>query len=167
MRNLIRMFGLTVVSPNSFICAVERFKRIYSLRFVGMPVFWSRKLLLCILRWFRVCWLFSTTLVMETTTWPSRTSISATATGTRWSWTATAESSLCGWTAVGGGERSRPLADRVRRSSSTPPWWCSETLFPQDTTTASSVGACQPSVERDSGEKKSTNALKIVDNCCK
>lgn len=150
MRNLIRMFGFSVVSPNSFKCLLECFKRLSSVRFVRTPALWSSKAFLCLLRWFRVCWLFFTTLEMETTTWRSRTSISATGSGTRWSWSVTAESSLCGWTVEGAGGKSQPLADRARRSSSTPPWWCSETLFPQDTTAVSSVGASPPaSVEWD------------------
>lgn len=144
MRNLIRMFGFTVVSPNSFICAFECFKRLYSVHFVWIPALWSSKALLCLLRWFRVCWLFFTTLEMETITWRSHTSISATASGTRWSWTVTAESSLCGWMVAGAGERSRLLTARARRSLSTPPWWCLETLFPQVTTAASLVGTSPP-----------------------
>lgn len=148
MRNLIGMFGFTV---NSFICEFKCFKHFYSVHFVQMPALWSSEALLCLLRWFRVCWLFCTTLEMKTITWRSRTSISAMASGTRWSWTVMAESSLCGWTVAGAGERSRPLADRARRSLSTQPWWCLETLFPQDTTAAFSVGPCPPaSMEWDS-----------------
>lgn len=165
MRNLFGIFGFTVVSPNSFKC----FKPFYSVHFVRMPALWSSKALLCLLRWFRVCWLFFTTLEMETITWRSRTSISVTVSGTRWNWTVTAESSLCGWTVAGAGERSRPLADRARRSSSTPPWWCLETLFPQDTTAASSVGTSPPaSMKWDSNlHLRKCPRPKIANNCCK
>lgn len=94
------------------------------------------------LRLFRVCWLFSTTLEMETTTWLCPTTASMMESGMRWSWIVTAENSPCDWTVVADDERLPPRLGRVRRSLLTPPWWCLETLFPQDTTAASSVGGC-------------------------